>query len=505
MSQVVFPDKTACFQALSDVRNDATATDWALFGYVPGTKNHVVLEGTGSGGLLELHSHLKGDTIQYAYLRMTDNYEGTTTVKFIIILWVGEKVKINTKALCATHKGEVREMLGQSHIELYASTLDDCSYSLIMEKVSDASGSANRVLTDDRTRASNTSHNQATSNIQRGTVGKDDLIFPEEDEIRRIIVAVRSDAIPTDWVLVSYQGQTNTIRLIGSGSGGIEELKGHLTDDNIYYGLLRVTESVDEHLTVKFVFINWLGPKVSGFRKAKITTHKGAITSFFGQYHNDYETSDRHELTHDEIMKRVSDASGTRSHVKEADLSGLDYTAETPIGQLQRGTTPQTKKPSASPTVQKEAPRSVQNIVTFVGEDQIRHAIRAVRQDTDATDWVVITYDGPKSSNLILKGSGSGGLEQLREHLEVGAVSYGLLRRTNDFDGHITVKFVLVIHIDEKVPVIRKAKIVTHKGAITEFIGQYHVDVTIASASELTEELIDTTVQHAAGTAVHVK
>ena len=436
MSQVVFPDKTACFQALSDVRNDATATDWALFGYVPGTKNHVVLEGTGSGGLLELHSHLKGDTIQYGYLRMTDNYEGTTTVKFIIILWVGEKVKINTKALCATHKGEVREMLGQSHIELYASTLDDCSYSLIMEKVSDASGSANRVLTDDRTRASNTSHNQATSNIQRGTVGKDDLIFPEEDEIRRIIVAVRSDAIPTDWVLVSYQG---------------------------------------------------------------------AITSFFGQYHNDYETSDRHELTHDEIMKRVSDASGTRSHVKEADLSGLDYTAETPIGQLQRGTTPQTKKPSASPTVQKEAPRSVQNIVTFVGEDQIRHAIRAVRQDTDATDWVVITYDGPKSSNLILKGSGSGGLEQLREHLEVGAVSYGLLRRTNDFDGHITVKFVLVIHIDEKVPVIRKAKIVTHKGAITEFIGQYHVDVTIASASELTEELIDTTVQHAAGTAVHVK
>eukprot|EP01099_Mayorella_cantabrigiensis_P005047 TRINITY_DN3945_c0_g1_i4.p1 TRINITY_DN3945_c0_g1~~TRINITY_DN3945_c0_g1_i4.p1 ORF type:complete len:503 (-),score=133.06 TRINITY_DN3945_c0_g1_i4:72-1580(-) len=502
MSQVVFPDKTSCFQALSDVRNDATPTDWALFGYVAGTKNHIVLEGSGSGGLPELHSRLKDDSIQYGYLRMTDNYEGTTTVKFIVILWVGEKVKINTKALCATHKGEVREMLGQSHIELYASTLDDCSYSLIMEKVSDASGSANRVLTDDRTRSS-AAHSPATSNIQRGTVGKDDLVFPEEDEIRRTIVAVRADSQPEDWVLVSYQGQTNTIRLVGSGSGGVDELKSHLTDDNIYYGLLRVTESVDEHLTVKFVFIYFLGPKVSTFRKAKVTTHKGAITSFFGQYHNDFETSDHHELTHQDIMKRVSAASGTANFVKEADLSGLDYTADTPVGQLQRaGTGVATKK---SPAPQREAPRSVQNIVTFVGEEQIRQAIQAVRRDNDPTDWALITYDGPKSSNLVLRGSGSGGFAELRDHLEVGGVSYGLLRRTNEFDGHVTVKFVLVIHIDEKVPVIRKAKIVTHKGAITEFFGQYHVDITIASPSELTEELVDTTVQNAAGTAVHVK
>lgn len=503
MSQVVFPDKVACFQALSDVRNDATPTDWALFGYVSGTKNHVVLEGTGSGGLGELHSHLKDDAVQYAYLRMTDNYEGTTTVKFIIILWVGEKVKINTKALCATHKGEVREMLGQSHIELYASTLDDCSVSLIMEKVSDASGSANRVLTDDRTRATAT-QTSAQSNIQRGTVGKDDLVFPQEDEIRRAIVSVRSDAQPENWVLVSYQGQTNSIRLVGSGSGGVDELTSHLTDDNIYYGLLRVTEEVDEHQTVKFVFIYWLGPRVATFRKAKVTTHKGAITSFFGQYHNDIETSDRSELSLQEIMNKVSNASGTRSHVKDADLSGLDYTAETPIGQLQRaGTGTATRKTSTTP--QKEAPRSVQNIVTFVGEDHIRQTIFAVRRDNDPTDWAVITYDGPKSSNLILKGSGSGGLEELREHLESGAISYGILRRTNEFDGHITVKFVLIIHIDEKVPVIRKAKIVTHKGAITEFFGQYHCDVTVATPSELTEQLIDTTVQNAAGTAVHVK
>lgn len=47
---------------------------------------------------------------------------------------------------------------------------------------------------------------------------------------------------------------------------------------------------------------------------------------------------------------------------------------------------------------------------------------------------------------------------------------------------------------------VRKARIATHKGEVTAFFGQYHVDVTVANAQELTEELVRATVQKAAGT-----
>ena len=64
----------------------------------------------------------------------------------------------------------------------------------------------------------------------------------------------------------------------------------------------------------------------------------------------------------------------------------------------------------------------------------------------------------------------------------------------------MTTKFVFVICIGEAVKGVRKARIATHKGEVTTFFGQYHVDVTVANAAELTEDLVRATVQKAAGT-----
>jgi len=64
---------------------------------------------------------------------------------------------------------------------------------------------------------------------------------------------------------------------------------------------------------------------------------------------------------------------------------------------------------------------------------------------------------------------------------------------------------VFIIYIGEKVPGVKKARIATQKGAITEFFGQYHVDVTVSNPSELTEDLIKSVVAAAAGTKSNVK
>lgn len=44
------------------------------------------------------------------------------------------------------------------------------------------------------------------------------------------------------------------------------------------------------------------------------------------------------------------------------------------------------------------------------------------------------------------------------------------------------------MYLGDKVKVVRKARIATHKGAVTEFVGQFHLDVTYANASEVTSE-----------------
>ena len=48
------------------------------------------VQGTGSGGVADVLSHLKDNEAQYAYLRVEVPTEETTRTKFVLISWVGE-------------------------------------------------------------------------------------------------------------------------------------------------------------------------------------------------------------------------------------------------------------------------------------------------------------------------------------------------------------------------------------------------------------------------------
>jgi hypothetical protein len=131
---------------------------------------------------------------------------------------------------------------------------------------------------------------------------------------------VRSDADPADWVLFGYEGgrgtNSNVLVLDGVGEGGIDALKELLFPDSVNYGIVRVTDIVDNHTTVKFVLIQWVGESVKIMRKARVPTHKGALFNFIGQFHTDIVASSLDELSFEAIMKRVQDASGTAIHIK---------------------------------------------------------------------------------------------------------------------------------------------------------------------------------------------
>ena len=63
----------------------------------------------------------------------------------------------------------------------------------------------------------------------------------------------------TNWVLAGYEGGNPKapIVTVGSGDNGLDEMKGFLESDKVLYGLLRVTDLVDDITTVKFVYITW--------------------------------------------------------------------------------------------------------------------------------------------------------------------------------------------------------------------------------------------------------
>jgi len=341
-TDLVFGDEERAKQAFNEVRSNDNPANWLLFTYSDTAKNTLDFSGSGSGGVEELKGLLSESKTSYGLVRVTDKIDNSVTVKFVLIVWVGEKVPFVKKAQVTTHKGSVRALFGQYHNDVHANTLDEITENIVMSKVRDASGTAQHVkdgpttsspaavshspattsspspqqtTPQPRAAASSAPKKEAAGAAPKATSSM--VTFAEEETLRAAIKAVRADNDPTDWLLMGYEGNTNTIKLVATGQGDLDELITHLKDDQILYGLYRTTDTIDNTVAVKFVMIVWVGEKVAVFRKARITTHKGDVTSFLGQYHVDVHCSNLNEINEDIVKDLVQRASGTANLVKK--------------------------------------------------------------------------------------------------------------------------------------------------------------------------------------------
>ena len=84
-------------------------------------------------------------------------------------------------------------------------------------------------------------------------------LFTEWQPIADSIADVRSDNSSTDWMLCGYaDGKVETLRLVGSGEGCVDELSKHLKADQAMFGLVRISERIDESDTSKYPWTNHL-------------------------------------------------------------------------------------------------------------------------------------------------------------------------------------------------------------------------------------------------------
>lgn len=134
------------YDAILAVRSDDDATQWMLAEYRDGSpKGPIDLVSTGMGDSTEMAEMLVDDKPMYGLYRVTDKVDDITTVKFVYIIWVGQRVKPMTKAKISTHKGTAEQTFYPYHVSIYANDPSDISETLIMEKVTSASGTKSHV------------------------------------------------------------------------------------------------------------------------------------------------------------------------------------------------------------------------------------------------------------------------------------------------------------------------------------------------------------------------
>jgi len=348
--KVKLPDDGSIQKALATCRSDEKGPNaYVVLGYSNPTTLTVIA--SGEGGLTEASVHLPSDDSRYVLLRKDHKVEMAKTVKFAFIDWTPTGLKPLRKALISTHKGQVQQMMKPFHVDYAASDQSDLDERIILGKIGMASGTSSQVTdkkaTEKKVTAApkpvnfnsptsadgpsspkqpvrnftpmrSTQPRQSVTDDKKSdamrAAGTTTIQFVDADAFKNALKTVRNDKEPTDWILANYP-KKDTIGLIGSGSGGLNELLTKVEDDSVNFGLIRVTEQIDKSKTTKFVYLKWQPESVKPMKKAEIGTRQGAISALFQPYHVDTVISKKDEISQEQMMDMVSSASGSKSHV----------------------------------------------------------------------------------------------------------------------------------------------------------------------------------------------
>jgi len=512
--EVVFVDDEAVREAIKEVRDaDGSDVNWMAVTYDNPKTMKMKLLGKGTGGADELAAMLQPDMAVYAIIRVVDRIDNSDTVKFVSVLFLGEKVPRMLRARISVHQNSVKEFIGQAHVDYSCSTAAELTNEIIVSKVTITSGSSSRVI-DESGRPIGLAGKDGAGVTGRVAASKKEEINTEtfsegQDAVREALLAVRSDADDTVWALFEFDG--SKLVVCGTGTGTVdEELVPKFREDAMMYALVRKIERFELTDTVKFAFITFIGSKTPFMMRGRLNAYSSMIDEVFSPYHVVVHAEYPNEVSDKIIVDAIAAASGTADHVLDAPVAAEPAPQpEQPEAPVEEKPKPEPKKPvkrepvaSVPKTeVKSDQPRA-RDALYFNEEEECRAAIAEVRNDECPTTWAAFGTDkATGGARMLGKGVERAEMDAV---LTDKVVAWVLLRRTLRIDESETTKFVFINWIGENIPRMLRARLGTWSGTVQEFIQPYHVDINATSLDEITEDIIMNIIQEAAGTKIHV-
>ncbi|KJE97130.1 hypothetical protein CAOG_07594 [Capsaspora owczarzaki ATCC 30864] len=535
--QVQILDQDKATAAVKSVRDEKSATSWVLLGYEGKSVAQLRLLATGNA-IEDIRKHVSADIVAYALARLIDRSEAIHATRYAFVTWMGDNVPAPKKAKVAVNKSSILAFLGHYNVDVLTSDLNELSESVLLDKQRSAgkggsgSGPVPRVAnifskpsetptakppsspapvapttpttpTAPTSTAASSSSAPSPAAIAAAKAAAPKTLSGEGKKVSVIDMAaassvvqqIRSDTSTLNWVLFGYEGKSvDTICMLGSGSGGVEELAKLVNQDMVGYGLVKIREDAKGGLAApRFAQITWMGDNLPGARKAKVAVNKSSVSKFLGHYNLDMLVSDKAELTTANFSSKFSQAtapSGNTSAKPSAVAAGASplnaqQPAKRPNSVVGGGSGGFTPKAFTAP---KQVVTTI-NHVNFVDVDNLKAEIAEVRNDSKPKNWTLLRLD-ERNSQIILLGSGEGGLKQMRANLKDDMAAFGLLRQNVTIKGVNTVRFAFINLIGEKLPMLIRGKISSYHGAVVTLMDPYHVDLTVRNVAELTDELV---------------
>ncbi|XP_067647020.1 drebrin-like protein [Eurosta solidaginis] len=138
---------------------------------------------------------------------------------------------------------------------------------------------------------------------------------------------VLDDKSSTNWSLYGYEGQTNELKVVGSGEGGVEELCEDLNSGKIMYAFVRIEDPKTG--LKKFLLINWQGEGAPVLRKGTCANHIHDVAKLLSGAHLTINARNEDDIDVERLVKKLSAVSSTYSFKEPR---GVQDEQKTPVG-----------------------------------------------------------------------------------------------------------------------------------------------------------------------------
>lgn len=463
-------------EALNQVHSDGSELEWVVAGYSSKDVLDVIATGT-SGALTAVSEHFTPDGAVFALIRyplLVDNKSANT--RFAFIDWTPDTMNPMKKAMVSVHKGQIRTMFGQFHVDLVCSDLSDVSEELIMKRIGVASGTWNNIVGAETTPVqTRPSRSSSASRPTRTPSHQESVNF--SPDLKSFLETVRAGS--NTWIIAGYDSEEMLVPQ-QSGQGSLDDLLTAIDRDQVQYALATFSHSIDEKATAqRFVYVYQMPSSMSPMKRGKLSIHAGSVSAFFKPFHLEFSIGSADELSTSRILESAQNLSGTRSHVVER-------------------ASPRPRGASSGARLSFGGPASGAAFKYATDQENlVKSGIQAVHSDLGGCDWILCKVN--EKDELTFVAQGQGGYDQLISSFEPERAYFAFLRVSDQIDRYLTTKFVLVTVVPENMSPMRKAKFGTMSGAIKDLFRPFHVDLVVSDCEELNEKEIQLKVGNASG------
>lgn len=248
------------------------------------------------------------------------------------------------------------------------------------------------------------------------------------------------------------RSQNNTpITVLGVGSGGVEELRELLEDSSVSWALIRFQVGS----TSKFASLHFNGEEVGSVKRGRLNARTQEVLTMFGEAHTNLEVKWKEEFTLDFLCEKMLPVFG-KAAVAENNSSAAELKQGYELA-VQSCREAQSEKDKLNPSSDGRFTAKDRPDLEFTTEK----CLKAVALQQGQFNWVLM-----EPTKLELHNAGYGGIEEMKQSLDVNKVLFGLARmafgRSEAQCGQAfvpgIVKHVFIHFIGHKVPVVKRGQ-----------------------------------------------